>query len=108
MSKAISFVERAQFLAAVKDMGEGDEIPDAAFQLFREIESQTSAPWAQSDPFAAERYLAGRGATLENAAANAAEFELSFRALYALATGKAAQSFEDIANWIEQRVDGAQ
>ncbi|WP_306186926.1 hypothetical protein [Streptomyces sp. MK5] len=104
----LTYTERARFLAAVQDMGEGDEIPEAAYQLIREIEADTAAPWAQSDPLAAERYLAARGATAENAAANAAEFELSFRALYALATGKPAQSFQDIVDWIAKNVDGAQ
>ncbi|MFH8805510.1 hypothetical protein ACH4F6_39215 [Streptomyces sp. NPDC017936] len=104
----LSYTERAQFLAAVQGMGEGDEIPEACFRLVYEMESETAAPWAQSDPFAAERYLAARGATPKNAAANAAEFEVSMRALYALATGRPAQSFQDIADWIEQNVDSAQ
>ncbi|MFF1702576.1 hypothetical protein [Streptomyces sp. NPDC058252] len=103
----LTYTERAQFLAAVQDMGEGYEIPEASFQLLREVESEAVAPWAQSDPFAAERYLASRGATPKNAAANAAEFELSMRALYALATGKRPESFQDLTDWIEQNVDGA-
>lgn len=104
--KDLTNIERARFLAAVHDMGEGDEIPEACLQLVVEIESELAAPWEQSDPFAAERYLAGRGATPKAAAANAAEFELSMRALYALATGKRAQSFQDLADWIEKNVDG--
>ncbi|MEU6098012.1 hypothetical protein [Streptomyces sp. NPDC047079] len=104
----LTYMERAQFLVAVQAMGEGDEIPEASYQLLREIESETAAPWAQSDPFAAERYLAAKGATPKAAAANAAEFELSMRALYALATGARAQSFQDLADWIEKNVDGAQ
>ncbi|MET7890624.1 hypothetical protein [Streptomyces mirabilis] len=108
MTKPISFVERAQFLATVKDMGEGDEIQEAAFQLIVDIESQTPAPWAETDPFAAERYLAARGTTPDLAAANAAEFELKFRALYALGTGKPANTFQDITDWINTHVDGAQ
>lgn len=107
MNKPVSFVERAQFLAAVKDMGEGDEIPDAAFRLLVEIESKTPAPWSQSDPFVAERYLVARGATPAAAAANAADFEVKFRALVALGTGRPAQTFQDIADWINTHVDGA-
>ncbi|MFJ1808512.1 MULTISPECIES: hypothetical protein [unclassified Streptomyces] len=106
--KDLTYIERAQFLVAVRDMGEGDEIPEACFQLVSETESEVEAPWAQSNPFAAERYLAARGATPKAAAANAAEFELSMRALYALATGQRAQSFQDLADWIEKNVDGAQ
>ena len=106
--KDLTYTERAQFLVAVRDMGEGDAIPEACLQLVTEAESETAAPWAQTDPFAAERYLAARGATPKAAAANAAEFELSMRALYALATGQRAQSFQDLAAWIEKNVDGAQ
>ncbi|MEV0183845.1 hypothetical protein AB0I54_31855 [Streptomyces sp. NPDC050625] len=104
----LTYIERAQFLATVQGMGEGDEIPQAAFELVREAESETAAPWAQSDPLAAERYLAARGATPKAATANAAEFELSMRALYALAKGTRAQSFQDLADWIETNVDGVQ
>ncbi|MFE7927820.1 hypothetical protein ACFU6S_03645 [Streptomyces sp. NPDC057456] len=105
--KDLTYIERARFLVAVRDMGEGNEIPEACFQLTVESESEVTAPWAQSDPFAAERYLAARGATPKAAAANAAEFEISMRALYALATGERAQSFQDLADWIDKTVDGA-
>lgn len=104
----LTHIERAQFLAAVNGLGEGDEIQQAAFELLCEIEDKTPAPWSQSDPFAAERYLAARGATPRAAAANAGHFELSMRALYGLATGARAQSFQDLADWIEKNVDGAQ
>ncbi|PKT67559.1 hypothetical protein CW362_39805 [Streptomyces populi] len=102
----LTYTERAQFLATVQGMGEGDEIQEAAFQLILEIESQTPAPWAQSDPFAAERYLAARGASPAAAARNAAGFEVRFRALVALGTGRPAERFEDIADWISTHVDG--
>ncbi|MFJ9020770.1 hypothetical protein ACIRPU_12420 [Streptomyces sp. NPDC102259] len=104
--KGLTYTERAQFLVVVHDMGEGDEIPEACFQLLSKAESDVEAPWARSEPFAAERYLAARGATPKAAAANAAEFELSMRALYALATGERAQSFQDLADWIAKNVDG--
>jgi hypothetical protein len=103
----LTYTERAQFLAAVQGMGEGDEIPDAAFQLILEIESQTPAPWSHTDPLIAERYLAYRGADPDVAATNAAEFELKFRALFALGTGRPAQTFQEIADWINTHVDGA-
>lgn len=106
--KPLTYTERAQFLAAVQGLGQGEEIQDAALGLLVEFESTSPAPWAGTDPFAAERYLAGRGATPKAAAANAAEFELQTRALYALATGKPAQSFEELADWIKTHVDGAQ
>lgn len=104
---SISLVERAQFLAAVKDLGEGDEIAAATFNLIVEVESQTAAPWADTDPFAAEMYLVGRGADPQAAAANAAEFELQFRAIVVMHTGRRAESFQDIATWIADHVDGA-
>lgn len=106
--KPLSYTERAQFLAAVHDMGQGAEIQDAALRLLVEFEAESPAPWADTDPFAAERYLAGRGAALEVAAANAAEFELHTRALYALTTGKPAQTFQELADWIKTHVDGVQ
>ncbi|GFH38877.1 hypothetical protein [Streptomyces pacificus] len=105
---ALTHIERAQFLAAVQDLGQDEEIQEAARRLVLEIEAESPAPWAESDPFAAERYLASRGATPKAAASNAAEFELQSRALYALATGKLAQSFQDIANWFRTHVDGAE
>ncbi|MFM9652790.1 hypothetical protein [Streptomyces galilaeus] len=104
----LTHIERARFLVAVQGMGEGDEIPEACFHLLSETESEVEAPWVRSDPFAAERYLAARGATPKAAAANASEFEVSMRALYALATGERAQSFQDLADWIAKNVDGAQ
>lgn len=99
-------IERAKFFAAVHELGEGDEIPQAALDLVCETEAETPAPWVQSDPFAAERYLAARGATPKAATANAAEFELSMRALYALATGQRAQTFQELTDWIATYVDG--
>lgn len=104
---ALTYTERAQFLAAVQSMGDGDEIPAAAFELILEIESATPAPWADSDPLAAERYLVARGASPAAAAANGAEFELKFRAIFALGTGKPAQTFQDLTDWINNHVDGA-
>ncbi|MET8765824.1 hypothetical protein [Streptomyces sp. NPDC004658] len=101
-------IERAKFLAAVHELGQGDEIPQAALDLVCEAEAEISAPWAQSDPFAAERYLAARGATPKAATANAVEFELSMRALYALATGRRAETFQELADWIATYVDGAE
>jgi hypothetical protein len=106
VTESISFVERAQFLATVKDMGEGNEIPDATFALVTEIESMVPAPWAVSDPFVAERYLVARGTDPAVAAANAAEFELKSRALFALSTGRPAETFQDIADWTTTHVDG--
>lgn len=103
----LSYVERAQFLAAVQEMGEGDEIAAATFALFREMESTTPAPWAATDPFAAERYLAARGAAPAVAAENAAEFELNFRALIAMATGEPVRDFQQITAWITEHVDAS-
>lgn len=104
----LTYTERAQFLAAVQGLGEGDEIPQASVDLMVEIESQHPAPWADIDPFAAERYLASRGASPKAAAQNAAEFELKFRALIALSTGRPVQAFQEIADWINTHVDGGQ
>ncbi|MFI6105808.1 hypothetical protein [Streptomyces sp. NPDC051310] len=103
----LTYTERAQFLAAVNGLGEGSEIQDAALRLVAEVAAETPAPWAEPDPLAAERYLAARGATPTAAAQNAAEFEVNLRAIYAIATGKFAESFEDLARWIETHVDGA-
>lgn len=106
MNRSLSYLERAEFLATVKTMGEGDEIAEAAFDLMVDIESRTPAPWAESDPFVAERYLADRGASPTAATRNAAEFEVSFRALYALSNGRPAETFQDLASFINTHVDG--
>ncbi|MFE3495301.1 hypothetical protein ACFXOS_19880 [Streptomyces sp. NPDC059175] len=105
---ALTHTERAQFLATVQHLGQGEEIQEAALRLVIELEAEHPAPWAETDPFAAERYLASRGATPKAAASNAAEFELQARALYTLATGKPAQSFQDIVDWFKAHVDGAE
>ncbi|MFI0964653.1 hypothetical protein ACH4S8_25135 [Streptomyces sp. NPDC021080] len=102
---AISYIDRAQFLAAVKDLGEGDEIAAATFQLFQEMEASTPAPWADADPHAAEMYLVARGATPEAAAVNAAEFEVNFRAIVAMGTGEPVREFQQIVDWIAEHVD---
>ncbi|MFE7947377.1 hypothetical protein [Streptomyces sp. NPDC057426] len=104
----LTHTERAQYFAAVHNMGHGEEIRDQAFMLAVEVMAQTPAPWDETEPFAAERYLAARGATPSAAAQNAIGFELGMRALHALATGSIAMSFEEIARWIETSVDGAQ
>lgn len=106
MNKPISFLERALFLAAVKPMGEGDEIAEATFNLMVEMESNTPAPWAETDPHAAELYLVARGADPVAAAENAAEFEINFRAIVAMSTGEPARDFQQIADWIAEHVDG--
>ncbi|TKA13204.1 hypothetical protein [Actinacidiphila oryziradicis] len=108
MNEPNTWVERATFLAMAKETGmdNGDEIAAATVELMIEIETRTPAPWADSDPFAAERYLASRGASPAAATANAAEFEVSMRALTALGTGKPAETFDDIVRWIAEHVDG--
>ncbi|TKA11734.1 hypothetical protein [Actinacidiphila oryziradicis] len=107
---ALDWVERANFLAIAKetDLGEGDEIAAATVDLMVEMETRIPAPWADTDPFVAERYLAARGASPAAATANAAEFEISMRALVGLGTGKPAETFDDIARWIETHVDGGE
>lgn len=106
MNRPLSYLERAEFLATVKTMGEGDEIAEASFDLMVDIESRIPAPWAESDPFVAERYLADRGASPTAATRNAAEFEVKFRALYGLSTGRPAETFQDLTSWINTHVDG--
>ncbi|MER7927030.1 hypothetical protein ABTY96_28390 [Streptomyces sp. NPDC096057] len=107
MTKPLSYVERAEFLATVRDLGVGDEIAAATFDLMVEMESSTPAPWADSDPHAAELYLVSRGADPVAAAENAAEFEVNFRAIIAMGTGKPVREFREIADWIAVHVDGA-
>ncbi|MFI0825693.1 hypothetical protein ACH4Q7_14695 [Streptomyces roseolus] len=101
-------IERARYFAAVHNLGHGEEIHDEVFMFAVEVMAGTSAPWDETEPFAAERYLAARGATPADASENAVGFELCMRALYALSTGSIAMSFNEIASWIETHVDGAQ
>jgi hypothetical protein len=104
---ADDYVMRANFLATVKDMGEGDEIADAMFRLVCEVEEQLPAPWADSDPFAAERWLAAHGASPAMAAKNAAEFEISARALVALKLGRPVETFDELAQVFEEVLGAA-
>lgn len=99
-------LERARFLATVKDLGDRDQIPTMAFALVLELTEEYPAPWAESDPLAAERYLAARGASPAAAAANARAFEEQMRALFALHTGRYAETFDELADWISTHVDG--
>ncbi len=108
MTKPLSYTERAQFLAAVVEMAEGEEIAAATFDLMVEMESNTPAPWADTDPHAAEIYLVSRGADPVVAAENAAEFEVKFRALIAMGTGEPVREFQQIADWIAEHVDDAE
>ncbi|TXS30755.1 hypothetical protein EAO71_20390 [Streptomyces sp. ms191] len=104
----LTHTERAKFFAAVHDIGHGDTVRDAAFRLAVEVVAQNPAPWAQAEPFAAERYLSGRGASPDAASRNAVEFEISMRTLYELATGTAPATFSDMVRWIETDLDGAE
>lgn len=99
------WLDRAKFLAIVKDADAGDDVAKASFDLCVEMSRQVPAPWADTDPLAAERYLAARGASLEAAAANGRTFEARMRALIGLSTGKDPQTFAEIADWIANNVD---
>ncbi|MFF2385184.1 hypothetical protein [Streptomyces sp. NPDC058108] len=102
---AMSHVERVQFLATVRDLGEGDEIQAATFDLFVDMAASTPPPWTDTDPHAAELYLVSRGADPQAAAENAAEFETNFRAIVAMSTGEPVHDFQQIADWITEHVD---
>lgn len=106
MTRPLTYIERAAFLAAVKDIGEGDEIADATLDLIIEMTAGTSAPWADTDPLAAERWLVAQGATPERALANAEYFELHMRALVALTLGRPVETFAEIADFVA-RLDEA-
>ncbi|MFG3235008.1 hypothetical protein ACGFZG_25030 [Streptomyces antibioticus] len=108
MTTAMSYTERALFLAAVKDLGEGDEIMAATYDLFVDMAASTPAPWADTDPHAAELYLVSRGTDPAVAAAGAAEFEVNFRAIVAMGTGEPVHDFRQIADWIAEHVDARQ
>jgi len=87
----------AEFLTVVQPLGVGDEISAAAYRLVRQMMLDTPAPWADTDPLAAERWLAAHGASPAVAARNAAEFEVSARALVALKLGCPVLSFDVLA-----------
>lgn len=100
-------LEKAEFLSAVKDLGHGTEIPDAALALTVDVTRSAPSPWGSSDPFAAERYLAGRGLAPALAASNAAEFEIQMRALVGVSLGRPVGSFNEITDWVAKHIDGA-
>jgi hypothetical protein len=96
----LSPVDRAQFLALMVDLSDRDAIGAEAFELAVEVTAQTPAPWADTDPQAAEHWLLVHGASPTAAAANAPEFELSMRALVGIANGYPVQDFAEIAAWL--------
>ncbi|WP_042400310.1 hypothetical protein [Streptacidiphilus carbonis] len=85
------------FLLAVQPLGVGDEIAEASYKLVLRMMQDNPAPWADDDPFAAERWLAAHGASPEIAAKNAAEFEVSARALTAIKLGYPPITFNEVA-----------
>jgi hypothetical protein len=99
------YMERARFLATVKDIGEGTEVADAALDLMIRLESSIQSPWAVTDPFAAERYLVARGADPDVASEEGVVFEIQMRALVSIGLGRPVQSFSEIAGWIAEHVD---
>ncbi|MFD5027058.1 hypothetical protein [Streptomyces sp. NPDC058373] len=75
---------------------------DAMYDALKKVVALDGAPWAAEDPTAAERYLVARGCPLGRATEKAAEFELNFRALFALEYGREAHSFEEIARFCDR------
>lgn len=96
-----------QFLAlrrdafAVQAMPAGDQRNKSAYALAKAIIGPR-APWADTDPEVAARWLASRGAGIDQALAGAAEFEHSLRGLYALQYGEDAPTFEALAAYITE------
>lgn len=99
--------EQVDFLLAVQPLGVGDEIASATYQLVRRMMSENPAPWSDTEPFAAERWLAAHGASAAVAARNAAEFEVSARALVALKLGRPAATFDELAEVFDEVVGAA-
>lgn len=79
---------------------------DSFFEILKKAIELEPAPWGHEDPTAAERYLTTRGATSSHARATAAEFELNFRALFALKYRREAKSFEEIARFCDSVTAG--
>lgn len=96
-----------QFLALrrrsyeVLAMPEGDDRNEAGYELAKDLIG-VRAPWADSDPGAAERWLVSRGASVDQAIANAAEFEHGVRALYALRYQHQPATFEALAAYLDE------
>lgn len=106
MSEPLSYTDRAYFLALVADMAEGDEVAEATVALAIEMTADAPAPWAATDPQAAEHWLIVHGATPVTAAANAARFELLMRALVGITLGRPVENFGEIAAWIARITGG--
>lgn len=71
------------------------------FEITKRALRLTATAWADTDPVAAERYLVSRGVQPDAARTRAADFELSFRALYALSFQQEANSFQDLIDFCE-------
>lgn len=81
---------------------------NSLFNLAKQVLALTPPAWAEEDPTAAERYLAGRGADSGLVRQNAAEFELNYRTLYAIRYQREASAFEDIARYCDAMTAGPQ
>lgn len=82
-------------------MPPGDARNEAAFELTKRMIGPR-APWADDDPEVAARWLAARGAGIDRALAGAVEFEHSTRALYAMQHGRDAETFAELAAYMDE------
>lgn len=82
-------------------MPPGDERNEAAVELTKRM-IDPRAPWADTDPEVAARWLAARGADVDQALAGAAEFEHAGRALFALQHGREAETFAELAAYVAE------
>lgn len=94
--------ERAELIRSLANDVNREQTSGAVFELAKRAMAMTAPAWSDSDPMAAEQYLISRGAKRETAAKNAAEFELSFRALYALRFLADPSTFEDLARFADE------
>lgn len=76
---------------------------EAAYQVVIQLARTTETPWSQTDPHAAELYIATRSTTALTPAV-AREFEISGRALFALAHGRWPDTFAELATYLDARL----
>lgn len=99
MAKLKEITEKVRLIAPLVNDENRWAASDVFFGMVKEAVALSSAPWVDEDPTAAERYLMSRGTRPELAQKNAAEFELSFRALYLIEYHREPESFDDIAEF---------
>jgi hypothetical protein len=97
---AIDIEREMAVLGSLANDANRDAVSSAAFDAVRRMIDLQPSPWTDSDPYAADRYLATTfGRSVRRA--DAAEFEADARSLFAITTGRYANTFAELAVFMD-------